>query len=56
MVICCSAAGMVWCTRVSSGSGVVVRVAEVTMLHVVGIQEPKLSPSLEVESSSMGDS
>jgi hypothetical protein len=31
-------------------------VAEVTMLHIVGIGEPELSPSLEVKSSSLGDS
>jgi hypothetical protein len=31
-------------------------VAEVTMLHAVGIGEPELSPSLEVKSSLLGDS
>jgi hypothetical protein len=43
--------------RVSYDSGVVaIGVVEVTTLHVVAVGEPELSPSLEVESSSLGDS
>jgi hypothetical protein len=48
---------MVWCTGVSFGRGMVAMgVAEVTTLHIIGIREPELSPSLEVESSSLGNS
>jgi hypothetical protein len=31
-------------------------VADITMLHALGRGEPELSPSLETESSSLGDS
>jgi hypothetical protein len=42
--------GFLWQRRGCDG------VAEVTTLHIIGIREPELSPSLEVESSSLGNS
>jgi hypothetical protein len=48
---------MVCSIRVSSGSGVVAMgMTEVTALHSRGIGKPELSPSLEAELSSLGNS
>jgi hypothetical protein len=48
---------MVWGTRGSSGCGVIVMgIVYITALHALGRGEPELSPSIETESSWLGNS
>jgi hypothetical protein len=57
VAVCCCLVGRVYNTGVSSSGGIVAMgMADVTMLHTFGRGEPELSPSLEAESSSLGDS
>jgi hypothetical protein len=56
-VVRCYLVGAVWNVRVSSGGGIVMMaMADITVLHTLDRGEPELSPSLETESSSLGDS
>jgi hypothetical protein len=56
-VVCCGLVGEVWNIGVSFGGDVVVMgVTGIIVLHTLRRGEPELSPSLEYESSSLGNS